>query len=166
MKASERGPDLPERREWEAELEPATRATGILQSVFDGVVTVTPGGIVEFNPAAERAFGTGARCWADALLTCSALAAREEHRQALTLCLASGGGLGRKRPSAADGTEFPAEISFTAVQAEGRRFVTAACGTSRREAHRRRAPRERAPLCALLRARDAMLARTTRGAAS
>jgi PAS domain S-box-containing protein len=103
------------------------RKGGMLDAAVDGVITIDHrGNIVDFNPAAERAFG---RRRADVLGQEMASLIiperlREQHRRGVAHFLATGEGpvLGKRLELAAlraDGSEFPAEISITAVRSDG-----------------------------------------------
>jgi len=118
--ASARG--LPEDAEWEAELRTSeARKSAILDSALDGVVTVDhEGRIVEFNSAAERAFGHPrgeifGRRFVEALVPAPL---RDEARRQLRGVSASadhGLPAGRFEAEAlrADGSVFPVEVSVS-----------------------------------------------------
>src|SRR5262249_25664263 len=99
----------------------------ILQTSLDAVITIDhEGQIVEFNSAAERIFGylrdeAIGKEMAELIMPTSL---RERHRQGLAHYLATGEGplLGKliEMPGLrADGTDFPAELSITAIPTDG-----------------------------------------------
>jgi PAS domain S-box-containing protein len=120
-----------EREQWLAELKASeARNTAILQAVLDAVISVDhEGRIVEFNRAAEAAFGypraeaLGQRA-AELLLP---EAARESFWGNLAQLVGPGvtAGTGRRLEITgrrADGSEFPAEVSLSAAEHDGRRY--------------------------------------------
>ena len=108
------------------------RHEAVLNAALDCIVTIDhEGKIVEFNPAAERVFGYSR----DEALGCdlARLAIpepyREQHRLALKRFSTSGDSaiLGRRREFSAlraDGSEFPIELTITALEIEGTPMFT------------------------------------------
>lgn len=103
------------------------RKRGILDASPDPVMTIDEHGlVVEFNPAAERTFGYSydkalGRELADLIVP---EAERDAHRTGIRRYLATGESslLGRRlemTPIRADGSSFPAEVTITAVAADG-----------------------------------------------
>ena len=103
------------------------RKTAILDSALDCIVTIDrEGGITEFNPAAERTFGTRrdevvGKNLADVIIP---LSLREKHRRGLARYLARGESrvLGRRVEMTAvraDGSEFPVELAITRIPLDG-----------------------------------------------
>ena len=120
-----------EREQWLAELKASeARNTAILQAVLDAVVSVDhEGRIVEFNRAAEAAFGysrsevLGQRA-VELLL---AEASREPLWRSLAQLVGPGTptGTGRRleiNGRRADGSEFPAEVALSAAEHDGRHY--------------------------------------------
>jgi len=121
--------DLPEGKEWEAQLRASeARKAAILDAALDCMITLDhEGKIVEFNAAAERTFGFarsevfGRR----AVETLAPAELREEARQRLAHFLATGerGVLGARietRALRADGASFPAELAVAPIYVNGR----------------------------------------------
>jgi PAS domain S-box-containing protein len=109
------------------------RTAAILEAALDGIILIDHRGmILEFNPAAEQAFG---HCRAEVLgrelaevLVPPAL--RERHRQGLARYLATGEAhiLGRRLEVPAlraDGTEVPVELTVTRIVGAGPPLFTA-----------------------------------------
>jgi len=103
------------------------RNAAILQTALDAVITIDhEGKVVEFNSAAERIFGYPrdeaiGKEMAELIMPTSL---RERHRQGLAHYLATGeapllGKLIEMPGLRADGTEFPAELSITAIPTGG-----------------------------------------------
>ncbi len=105
----------------------------ILEAALDCVVTIDhESRVVEWNPAAERAFGRarGAALGADMAELIVPPELREAHRRGLARHLATGEGpmLGRRievEALRADGSRFPAELAVTPTSAGGRTLFTA-----------------------------------------
>ncbi len=104
------------------------RMRGILESALDGIITIdAKGRITGFNRAAEDMFGVEAalvrgRELADVVIPPEL---RERHRRGLSEAVRTGEGrlLGRRievRGLRADGTQFPAELSITALPGQGK----------------------------------------------
>ena len=103
--------------------ESEARNAAILQTALDGIVLMDEGGrIIDFNPAAERIFGHRRAdvlgCEMAEVLIPERL--REMHRRGLARYLETGEGkiLGKRLELPAlraDGTEFPVELSITAI---------------------------------------------------
>ncbi len=108
------------------------RKKAVLDSVPDSVITIDVRGlVVEFNPAAERTFGYSqheaiGRPLAELIIP---EAERDAHRQGIVRFLATGESrlLGRRvemMPIRADGTSFPAEVTFSEVVTAGEPLFT------------------------------------------
>jgi PAS domain S-box-containing protein len=121
--------DITERKQMERKLrESEARKSGILEAALDCIITIDhEGRIVEFNPAAEKAFGclrgeVAGKKLGDLFVPPEL---REAHREGLAHCVQCGadGPLMDKRTEMtavrADGTEFPIEVAITRVQTEG-----------------------------------------------
>jgi PAS domain S-box-containing protein len=129
------GHDLTEMKQAAAALEASeARLRGILESALDCVVTIdADGNILEFSPAAERAFGyTRAEVLGQPMADCIVPERlREAHRRGIQHYLATGEGPVLRRrievpAMRADGSEFPAELAITPVPlAEGQQIFTA-----------------------------------------
>jgi PAS domain S-box-containing protein len=117
-----------ERREAEAAVrESESRKAAILESTLDCIVSMDHRGrIIEWNPAAERTFGYAR----DDIMGRPVVeiivppALRDQHRRGLARYIATGEAriLGQRLvlPALrADGTEFPAELTITRVEASG-----------------------------------------------
>jgi PAS domain S-box-containing protein len=111
----------------EAVRESESRKAAILESALDCIISMDHRGqIIEWNPAAERVFGHAredvlGRQLADVIVPPSF---RDRHRRGLARYVATGEGriLGRRMELPAlraDGTEFPAELTITRVEAPG-----------------------------------------------
>jgi PAS domain S-box-containing protein len=113
--------------------ESEARKSAILQTALDCVISIDHDGrVVDFNPAAERTFGHAAaeaigRDMAELIVP---PAYRDGHRSGLARYVATGQGQilnrrlempGRRK----DGSEFPAELSITAIHLDGRPVFTA-----------------------------------------
>jgi PAS domain S-box-containing protein len=126
--------DVSEKRQGErAVTESEARKTAILQTALDCIITCDEqGGVLEFNPAAERTFGYKAeevigRDMADLIIPQSM---RDRHRSGMSRYLATGQAtlLNRRIEMAArraDGTEFPAELAVTRIPTSGPAQFTA-----------------------------------------
>ncbi len=122
------------RRRAETKLkESEMRKSAILESAFDGIITIDQeGSIVEFSPSAEEMFGyDGAavrgKDIADLIIPPDL---REKHRQGLRRYFETGkktvvGKWREERAIRADGTEFPVELTVTPVQLGDRMLFTA-----------------------------------------
>ena len=108
------------------------RKKAVLDSVPDSVITIDARGlVVEFNPAAERTFGYSqheaiGRPLAELIIPESD---RDAHRKGIVRFLATGERrlLGRRvemMPMRADGTSFPAEVTFSEVVTAGETLFT------------------------------------------
>jgi diguanylate cyclase (GGDEF)-like protein/PAS domain S-box-containing protein len=126
--------DLVGSNEREAEVyasEARTRA--ILDAALDGIITIDhEGTIVEFNPAAERAFGYERRAVIGKQMVKLLIppSLREAHSRGLAHYLATGEGpvLGKRievPAMRADGSEFPIELSIVRVDVPGQPVFTA-----------------------------------------
>jgi two-component system, cell cycle sensor histidine kinase and response regulator CckA len=126
--------DVSERLQSEMALRDSeSRNRAVLESALDCIISIDhQGSIIEFNPAAERTFGYSrmhvlGRQLADLIVPARF---RDQHRQGLARYL-------RERTSAildrrievfalrADGSEFPAELTVTAVQSRSTPVFTA-----------------------------------------
>jgi PAS domain S-box-containing protein len=126
--------DITERRRLAADLlESELRKSAILDSALDCIITIDhEGSVLEFNPAAERTFGYRKeqalhRRIGDLIVPPSL---RDAHYRGMEHYLATGKGpvLGKRieiSAMRADGTEFPVELSITAMQLNGRPAFTA-----------------------------------------
>ena len=126
--------DVTEQRRAEHELRASEARKGaILDTALDCIITMDhEGNVVEFNPAAERAFGHRrerviGKPLADIIIPPSL---RERHRHGLAHYLATGEGpvLGKRieLPALrADGTEFPVEVAITRIPTDGPPLFTA-----------------------------------------
>jgi len=121
------------KRAEEALQESEARNGAILEAALDSIITMDhKGKIVEFNPAAEKAFGYKrqeimGQLLADLIIPPSL---RERHRQGLAHYLASGEGpvLNKRIELTAmrsDGTEFPVELAVSRIPGEGPTIFTA-----------------------------------------
>jgi len=109
------------------------RKTSIMESSLDSLITIDhKGNIIEFNPAAEKAFGYSrdkvVGCEMAELLIPPSM--RALHREGLRRAMAPGGRkiLGRRVEATAmrsDGSEFPVELTVTRVPLEGQPIFTA-----------------------------------------
>jgi PAS domain S-box-containing protein len=120
--------DVSERKRAEVVLRASeARHRAVLESAMDAFVGMDhEGGVIEFNPAAERMFG---RARADVIGR--ELAAviippsfRDAHRRGLARYLVTGehtllGGRVEVTAARADGTEFPVELTVTVVRTDG-----------------------------------------------
>jgi PAS domain S-box-containing protein len=108
------------------------RKRAILESSMDCVITIDHGGlIVDWNPAAEKAFAYSyeeavGKDMADLIIP---LRYREHHRRGLARYLAMGNGriLGNRIELSAtrkDGSEFPVELTITRIELEGNPMFT------------------------------------------
>lgn len=108
-----------------------TRQQAILNTVFDGIITLNEKGLIEsFNPAAERMFGYEA----SRILGCDLLALldnidQQSEASALfaDLKIHADGASSRLQEATGrrqDGTIFPVEISISETPIEGRRLYT------------------------------------------
>jgi two-component system, cell cycle sensor histidine kinase and response regulator CckA len=99
------------------------RKSAIVSSALDGIITIDAAGrVLDFNPAAERIFSyqcaeVVGRELADLIVP---PALREQHRQGLARCVATGEGalLGKYLEMTAlraDGSEFPVELTLTRI---------------------------------------------------
>jgi len=133
MIGSEIGQHVERSRTEAALLQSELRHRAILDTALDCIVTMDDEGtIIEFNPAAERAFGYTrsealARSIADLLIPPSQGAVPQ---RSLDQFLQTGGGpwtgkLLEVDAMHADGTSFPAELSVTPILTEGARIFTA-----------------------------------------
>ena len=120
--------DISERIRAEAALRDSeARKSAIMASALDAILTIDRAGlIVDFNPAAERMFGWRREAAVGremaALIIPPAL--RERHRRGLARCVETGQGVildTRIEITAlrADGTEFPVELTVTAIPGGG-----------------------------------------------
>jgi PAS domain S-box-containing protein len=126
--------DVTEQRQSQVALRHSEARKGaILDTALDGIITIDQEGkIVEFNPAAERAFGYQraemlGREMAELIVPPSL---REAHRRGLAHYLATGEGpvLDKRLEMPAlraDGTEFPVELAITRITGEGPPLFTA-----------------------------------------
>ena len=113
--------------------ESEARKAAVLETALDCVVSMDHAGrVLEFNPAAERTFGytLAEAAGKDLAELIVPPGHREAHRRGLARYLASGQGriLNRRLEMPArrkDGTEFPAELSITAVRVGGEPVFTA-----------------------------------------
>jgi PAS domain S-box-containing protein len=140
--------DITERRRAEEALRDSeARKRAILESSMDGVITMDHQGlIVDWNPAAEKAFAYSyeeavGKDMAELIIP---LRYREHHRQGLDRYLATGNArvLGNRLELSAlraDGTEFPVELTITRIELEGNPMFTGYLRdiTDRKEAERR-----------------------------
>ena len=120
--------DIDERKRAEQELRRSeARKAAILDSALDCIVTIDhEGRITEFNPAAERTFGTHrdevvGKNLADVIVPASL---REQHRRGFGRYLATGEArvLGRRIEMTAvraDGVEIPVELAITRIPLDG-----------------------------------------------
>jgi PAS domain S-box-containing protein len=120
--------DVSERKRGEAVLrESEARHRAVLESAMDAFVAMDhEGRVTEFNPAAERLFGRAradviGRELAEVIIPPSF---RDAHRRGLARYLATGehallGGRVEVTGLAADGTEFPVELTVTEVRMAG-----------------------------------------------
>src|SRR5713226_6443292 len=117
----------------EALRESEARKRAILESALDCIISIDhEGRIIEFNAAAEKAFGYHraevlGKQLAETIIPTSL---RDRHRQGMAHYLATGEGpiLGKRieMPAMrADGTEFPAELAVTRIALEGPPMFTA-----------------------------------------
>jgi diguanylate cyclase (GGDEF)-like protein/PAS domain S-box-containing protein len=108
------------------------REAAILDAALDAIVTIDGDGIVvEFNPAAERTFGyrreqAVGREMAELIIPPRL---HEAHRAGVAAAAAGeGGGVIGKRitlpAQRADGSEFPAELTITRLEMDGRQLFT------------------------------------------
>lgn len=105
----------------------------ILETALDAIIIMDGHGLIrEFNPAAERAFGYGRAEVLGQPLAEKIIppAFRERHQQGLERFLQTGQAtmIGRRIEVPAmrrDGTEFPCELTITAITSGGERFFTA-----------------------------------------
>ena len=111
----------------EAVRESESRKAAILESALDCIISMDHRGrIIEWNPAAVRVFGHAredvlGRQLADVVIPPSL---RDRHRRGLSRYVATGEGriIGKRMELPAlraDGTEFPAELTITRVEAPG-----------------------------------------------
>jgi PAS domain S-box-containing protein len=140
--------DITDRKEATQRLKDSeARKAAMIESALDCVITIDERGrVVEFNPAAERTFGyTRAevlgRDMAEVLVPPRL---RADHNRGLARYLATGEGpvLNRRIELPAvrrDGGEFPAELSISAIAAEGQALFTSYLRdiTDRKEATQR-----------------------------
>jgi PAS domain S-box-containing protein len=106
--------------------------TAVLESALDCVITMdAEGRVVEFNPAAEAAFGYSRAEAVGQELAALVIPAhlRDRHREGLARYLATGEGplLGRRVEVEAmrrDGTLFPVELAITPFEVAGRPIFT------------------------------------------
>ena len=107
------------------------REAAILEAALDAIITMDgEGRVVEFNPAAERIFGYPrsyaiGRDMADLIVPAHL---RDAHRRGLRAAVAGSTGtlIGRRvtiSACRADGTEFPAELTITRLDAETALFT-------------------------------------------
>ncbi len=109
------------------------RKAAVLDTALDCIITMDRDGrIVEFNPAAERAFGHSRSEAIGAMMADLVIppAWRERHERGLAHYLATGEGtfLGKllELPALrADGSEFPAEIAINVMEVNGQPMFTA-----------------------------------------
>jgi diguanylate cyclase (GGDEF)-like protein/PAS domain S-box-containing protein len=108
------------------------REAAILDAALDAIVTMDADGrVVEFNPAAERIFGYRreqaiGREMAELIVPPRL---REAHRAGVAAAAAGGGGavIGKRitlPAQRADGSEFPAELTITRLEIDGRQLFT------------------------------------------
>jgi PAS domain S-box-containing protein len=126
--------DVSEKRQAErAVAESEARKSAILQTALDCIITCDEqGGVVDFNPAAQRTFGHQpaeviGRDLADLIIPASQ---RDRHRSGMARYLATGEEklLNRRieiTARRADGTEFPAELAITRIPMPGPAQFTA-----------------------------------------
>jgi PAS domain S-box-containing protein len=126
--------DITERKQREAAVrESEARTRAMLDAALDGVISIDhEGKVIEFNPAAERAFGLErqdviGKQMADLVIPPSL---REAHARGFKRYLATGEGtvLGQRLEMPAmrsDGTEFPIELSIVRVDLPGPPVFTA-----------------------------------------
>ena len=131
--ASQIGQFLDRKQSEHAVRESEARKRAILDSALDCVITVDhEGRVIEFNPAAERAFGrplaeVRGRRMAD---LCIPERLRDAHDDAFRRCIEAGQSslLGRRMETEAiraDGTEFPIELTVVRVDLPGPPMLTA-----------------------------------------
>lgn len=125
--------DITERRRTEKALRDSeARKRAILESSMDGVITIDHEGlIVDWNPAAEKAFACSyeeavGKDMADLIIPPRY---RERHRRGLARYLTTGDArvLGHRLELSAlraDGTEFPVELTITRIELEGNPMFT------------------------------------------
>lgn len=125
--------DITERKQAEKALRDSeARKRAILESALDCIITMDHDGLViDWNPAAERAFGYSydqavGKQMAELIIP---LRYREPHRQGLARYLADGTArvLGNRlelSATRADGTEFPVELTITRIDLEGNPMFT------------------------------------------
>jgi diguanylate cyclase (GGDEF)-like protein/PAS domain S-box-containing protein len=109
------------------------RQEAIFNSALDGIVTVDAAGtVLDFNPAAEHTFGYTREEAVGREVTSLIFPERlgAAYRQNLAECAASGTGslVGKRVELVArrkDGTEFPAELSLSAIDSAGKREFSA-----------------------------------------
>lgn len=125
--------DITERKQAEKALSDSeARKHAILESAMDSIITMDSDGlVVDWNPAAENAFG-----YTDAEAIGKEMAEliipprfRESHRQGMARYLATGEArqLGKRLELSAlraDGTEFPVELTITRNELEGNPMFT------------------------------------------
>ena len=110
-----------------------SRKAAMLDAALDCVITIDhQGAVLEFNPAAELAFGYGraeviGRTMSELIIP---PAQREQHRRGLQHYMETGEGplIGRRievRAMRRDGTEFPVELALTRLPGEGPPVFTA-----------------------------------------
>ena len=125
--------DITERKQAEKALRDSeARKRAILESGLDCIITMDHNGlVVDWNPAAERAFGYSydeavGKEIAELIIP---VRYREQHRQGLARYLATGSArvLGNRLELSAiraDGTEFPVELTITKIELEGNPMFT------------------------------------------
>jgi len=125
--------DITERKQAQKALSDSeARKHAILESAMDSIITMDSEGlVVDWNPAAEKAFGYTAAAaigkdMADLIIPCRF---RDAHRQGLARYLATAEvrQMGKRlelSATRADGTEFPVELTITRNELEGNPMFT------------------------------------------
>ncbi len=125
--------DITERKRAEEALrESESRKEAILKSALDSIITIDgEGKIIEFNPAAEKMFGYAqqeviGKLMADLMIPPSL---RDAHNSGLARYLATGevhilNKLTELRAMRSDGTEFPIELTITAIGSQAAPLFT------------------------------------------
>jgi two-component system cell cycle sensor histidine kinase/response regulator CckA len=140
--------DITKRKQSEKALRHSeARTRAILESAMDCIITMDhTGQVVDWNPAAEKAFGYSfeeavGREMAELIIP---LRYREHHRQGLARYLATGSArvMGNRielSATRADGAEFPVELTITRIELEGNPMFTGYVRdiTNRKEAESR-----------------------------